>query len=398
MIDGFSRFVQMAPISDHTAETVAKEMINKWISVFGFPTELYTDQGREFQSELMNVFCQKFEIAKKRTSPYHPQSNAVLERFHAQLGSMLRTYIDKANYKKWVEYLSMLALAHNTAMNRHTRFTPFELMFGRKCTMPLDLVLDLPNVFRTEKTAVQWVNEVRESIEKANAAAREHISEWQDRSKKIYDLNSFQRKYDIGTYVYKLDSVIQKGISKKLTPIYTGPFVIEKVNHPLYWLRTKRGGTTVIHHDRLLAAAPEYVPLVLKRQRANIIQNVLRSTRETEKLKKRLENQDKTKVKAEDILPVNLTPMRQTAAVKRPIGKIYQEYKAAKRRQKLRKAKNKNKTMIKDITKTADQESTVSQKSDNENDLDQITSDNQTEEPKFSRTGRRLKQKVMFDL
>ena len=198
--------------------------------------------------------------------------------------------------------------------------------------------------------------------------------------------------------MYKLDSVVQKGISKKLTPIYTGPFVIEKVNHPLYWLRTKRGSTTVIHHDRLLAAAPEYVPLVLKRQRANIIGNVLRSARQTEKLKKRLENQDKTKVKAEDILPVNMTPMRQTAAVKRPIGKVYQEYKAAKRRQKLRKAKNK--TMIKDKTKTADKESTVSQKSDNENDIDQIevNNDNQTETQRFSRTGRRLKQKVILDL
>ena len=64
MIDGFSRFVQMASINDHTAETVAESMIAKWISVFGFPLEIYTDQGREFQSELMSVFCEKFENLK----------------------------------------------------------------------------------------------------------------------------------------------------------------------------------------------------------------------------------------------------------------------------------------------------------------------------------------------
>ena len=230
----------------------------------------------------------------------------------------------------------MLALAHNTAINNTTRFTPFEMMFGRECTMPIDLVFDLPNQFRGELSPVEWVNKVRENIEISNNVVRENIAEAQVRSKKIYDLRSYERRYDVGAFVFKLDSTVPKGISKKLTPIYTGPFVVEKEMHPLYTLRTKRGKVTTVHHDRLIAATPEYVPLVLKRQRAAIIRDALKSAKETVRMKKNLEYRNMTTLKADDIakLPTDMQPSKETAAVKRPLKKVFQEYKAARERRK----------------------------------------------------------------
>ena len=300
MIDGFSRFVQMAPLNEHSAEKVAASMIEKWISVFGFPTEIFTDQGREFQSNLLSTFCKQFEIAKLRTSPYHPQSNSVLERYHAQLGAMLRSYITRSKYKYWDVFLPLLSLAHNTAVNECTQYSPYEMMFGHKCTFPVDLIFDLPDPFKTEVSPVEWVNNVRKAIENTHDCVRDHISSYKARSKKVYDLKAYERRYQIGTYVFKLDSVVPKGISKKLTPIYTGPLLVSKDKHPLYELTTKKGNKTVVHHDRLIAATPKFIPIVLKRQRAALMADANKSAQETLRMQKQNQHNILKELKAEE--------------------------------------------------------------------------------------------------
>lgn len=328
MIDGFSRYVQMAPLTEHTAETVAQAMIDKWISVFGFPMELYTDQGREFQSDLMKVFCRQFEIAKQRTSPYHPQSNSVLERYHSQLGAMLRMYIEASQYKNWDKFLPLLSLAHNTAWNRTTKFSPFELMFGRRCTFPVDYVLRLPSDSRVEKSPVEWVNMVRSHLEKCHEAVRENISDYQVREKKTYDVKAYERKYEIGSYVYKLDSIVTKGISKKLTPVYNGPFLIVKARHPLYTLVTRKNKVVTVHHDRLLAAAPTYIPIELRRQKAMVIASPEASAKETARLYRNQEFREKKKIKLKQsvgLIGGDDSPCPETAAVSRPLQSVEAE-------------------------------------------------------------------------
>lgn len=69
-------------LPDHTAQTVADKLVTEFICKFGAPYRIHTDQGREFESELFCEICSLLGIAKSRTTPYHPQSDGMIERFN----------------------------------------------------------------------------------------------------------------------------------------------------------------------------------------------------------------------------------------------------------------------------------------------------------------------------
>ena len=89
MVDQFTKWVEAAPIPDQSAETVARTAIDYLFSRFGCPREIVTDQGANFNSQL----CEMLEIAKKRTTPYHPNANGQIERLNRTLLQRIRCTI-----------------------------------------------------------------------------------------------------------------------------------------------------------------------------------------------------------------------------------------------------------------------------------------------------------------
>lgn len=70
--DHFSKYVNLYAIPDQRATTVAKCLFENFICEHGIPEMLHTDQGRQFESDLVKHLCQLLGIKKTRTSPYHP--------------------------------------------------------------------------------------------------------------------------------------------------------------------------------------------------------------------------------------------------------------------------------------------------------------------------------------
>ncbi len=72
------------PMKNYTAEATAQAVLAV-ISVLGISLEILSDQGSNFLSSPLTNLCKKLGIHKIKTSPYHPQSNGRLERFHSTL-------------------------------------------------------------------------------------------------------------------------------------------------------------------------------------------------------------------------------------------------------------------------------------------------------------------------
>ena len=77
------------------ARTVAKILVEQVITRFGVPYTIHSDQGRQYESELFKEMCSLLQIEKTHTTPYHPQSDGMVERFNWTLEAMLSSVVNK---------------------------------------------------------------------------------------------------------------------------------------------------------------------------------------------------------------------------------------------------------------------------------------------------------------
>ena len=102
-------------IPNQEASTVANKLVDEVFMRFGIPTQLHSDQGRQFESHLMTEICKLLGIQKSRTTPYHPQSDGMVERFNRTLLSMLAAHC-KENPWNWEEQIRKVCFAYNPSV------------------------------------------------------------------------------------------------------------------------------------------------------------------------------------------------------------------------------------------------------------------------------------------
>ena len=78
--DYFTRWIEAYAIPEFSAKTVAEKSVYEFFSRFGTPLDLHSDQGRNYEASLFKEVCRLLEINKTRSSPFHPQSNGMIER------------------------------------------------------------------------------------------------------------------------------------------------------------------------------------------------------------------------------------------------------------------------------------------------------------------------------
>ena len=95
MVDCFSRWTEACPLPDKTAHSVADAFFNQVVCRFGMPSVIHSDQGREFENKIMQELCILCGSHKTRTTPYHPESDGMVERFNRTLHMMLARFAGK---------------------------------------------------------------------------------------------------------------------------------------------------------------------------------------------------------------------------------------------------------------------------------------------------------------
>uniref|UniRef100_A0A8C5M6R2 Gypsy retrotransposon integrase-like protein 1 n=1 Tax=Leptobrachium leishanense TaxID=445787 RepID=A0A8C5M6R2_9ANUR len=224
VVDYATRYPEAVALRDIHAETVAGALLQIFSRV-GFPQEILSDQGTQFTAEVTQQLWRLCGIKPLYSSPYHPQTNGLCERFNGILKQLLRTFT--MSHKDWERHLPHLLFAYREVPQEATGFSPFELLYGRRVRGPLDLLREHWEGALAEEgtSAIDYVLEFRDRLQELTALVRDNLQAAQTKQKRWYDRSARDRTFQLGQKVLALRPVKQN----KLQAAWEGPYKIIEI-------------------------------------------------------------------------------------------------------------------------------------------------------------------------
>ena len=159
IIDVFSRYSKLIPLRVTDTETIIKALMKDWISVFGFPETIVSDNASNLNGKLFQDFCKDFDIIKATSSPYHPEGNSIVERLFRTVKDRIFCVHHSTGYN-WEEAIPYVEIGLRTTKTRDSKYSPHEIIFGRTLRVP-----GLTNDSIIAQSSKQYLDKLRERLE-----------------------------------------------------------------------------------------------------------------------------------------------------------------------------------------------------------------------------------------
>ena len=185
--DHFTRYALAYPSKTQTAQATARILWDNFICHYGFPEKFISDQGRNFESDLIKELCKIAGVKKVHTTPYHPQGNGQCERFNSTLCNMLGT-LSEEEKSDWKSYLGCMTHAYNCTKHASTTYSPYYLMFGRHPRLPIDVEFGLnkPNCGDNSSKS-RYIQKLRRRLNYAFQKASKYSDQQASKYKHSYE-------------------------------------------------------------------------------------------------------------------------------------------------------------------------------------------------------------------
>lgn len=245
VIDWFTKFVLVHPLSNPTAKSITKFLENQVFLIFGVPQIVSVDNGPQFLSNEFKSLCKSYNVQKIwYNARYHPQINHT-ERINRVITTAIRSYI-RDNHRDWDKSIHKIALAINLSRQESTKYSPSFLTFSRN--VPVDgsfygIISDNANN-RPEISENLLDPEFSQKIPEIYKKVQARLYKSYLNSVPRYNLRRRDVKYQVGDSVWKRTFHLSRAaddFSAKLAPKFV-PCVVNKVVSPLvYELRDLQG-------------------------------------------------------------------------------------------------------------------------------------------------------------
>jgi Integrase zinc binding domain/Integrase core domain len=181
-IDYMTKWPEAKAVKKADAITVAEFLYNDIVCRHGCPQRIISDRGTHFKNNVIKELVAKLGTRHQLSTPYHPQTNGLVERFNRTLCESIGKLVEKVS--DWNLLIPSILFAYRTAKNSTTKITPFYLVYGREARQPLhpsssDELL--------EGTIIQRTYDLIEHLPRLRDAAVSNIQQAQDKQKTYHD-------------------------------------------------------------------------------------------------------------------------------------------------------------------------------------------------------------------
>ena len=215
LVDHHTRWCELVPLRQTTAEVIAVALHTYWLSRYGVPRAILSDNGPPFTAALLQKLAELYGIKLLHSTPYHPRGNSVAESYMRSLCTALHL-VHVVGEQRWDELLPAAAMAYRATPHASTGLSPFFLVTGTEMVLPLTTEWNLPTV-----TAMgpKWLTALWRCRHDLMRAHREEAERLQAANK--------EQRFPVGAWVgVKLPtpSADLQAVSSKFARKYTGPF------------------------------------------------------------------------------------------------------------------------------------------------------------------------------
>jgi hypothetical protein len=229
--DAFTKVAALVALPDKEAPTVAEAILYRWVYRFSVPLHIVSDQGKEFCNKVLDELCELLGSRRSTTAPYHPQSNAQVERLNRTILDYLRAEIPDDS-KHWEACLPSFEFHYNSSFHSSIGTAPWELLFGPK-----------DHNFQSHPDRWKTIQQIREKAKQTALRSK-------DKQKQAHDKRSQEPKFEIGQLVWlKVNHFPNQ--NHKIASHWTGPVLITELQDHSVRVRLDSGRIKKVNLDQI---------------------------------------------------------------------------------------------------------------------------------------------------
>ena len=244
IVDTFTRFARAIPIPDERADTVAKLILDEWISIFGPMERLLSDRGPNFIGTVVKAMAEQLGVNRVKTSPLHPQANGCVERWNRTLMQDIACFMSTGS-EDWDAHVALACFRYNTVVNEATGLTPYEAMFGISAYMSWGAG-ESSRVRGEPYELSSHLRDLHDRLLSRGVRARELAADEYD--KDVKDLG-----FVVGDRVLVWSPELASREGNKIIRPWLGPYRVDEVLSPVsFMLKSELGGKIArVHPNRM---------------------------------------------------------------------------------------------------------------------------------------------------
>ena len=231
-VDYVSKWIEAIASPTNDAKVVVKMFKNIIFLRFGVPRLVISDGGSHFISKIFENLMTKYGVRHRAVTPYHPQTNGMAEISNREIKQILEKTVSVSR-KDWSSKLNDALWAYRTAYKTPIGTTPFKLVYGKSCHLPVELehkaywAIKALNMNHSDAGGKRMLD--LHELEELRLDAYENALIYKERTKKWHDRRITRREFNEGELVLLFNSRL-KLFPGKLRSQWSGPFEVTRVN------------------------------------------------------------------------------------------------------------------------------------------------------------------------